>query len=455
MLFNHSTSQCRNQGGNSLVKNNNPARRAMKNFKHLFSTSVLILSVFLCGQAYALGCVNWAPETFVPATNAQGQKLPDYGLYWFKTDGSTVPQESVMKACDYADPKCRQQEQGYFDPKKPTLIFIHGWQPNTVKNKDRLDFCYQYQTSETTESPVYNTLAPWKDYNVAIFYWNQFADELTPVIGPEEGVVSAEAKIYSTNGSRGMEWKYLDNTGALHTCVAGDNTCVTPTKDIVDLAFDAYQTALPKFYHQEIRIAGQSLGAQVAIQLTAKIMQQPLLPQPGRLVLMDPFFAPDGKFTAQNQLPYSVAQYNSDTVTAILTMYHQRHPLSQLSFPIEVYRTSTVSFPPTGTPAWDLMSKVAYVRLYPDFIKGLSGTPLKAAEHMSSSYLYFYSKAITPKNNPADFNTFHIDAASSDADVSALMTYHRYQWVNVLDKSYARTWLSEFTNLEPLDPAKR
>lgn len=413
----------------------------MRIFKHLFSTIVLF---FIATQAFAAGCVNWASGTFVPNTNAIGQKLPDYGLYWFKSDGSGNLQQSVKKACDYADPKCRIQEIGYFDPKKPTIIFIHGWQPNTVGGQKRFDFCYQYQTGPDSQSPVYNTLTAWGDYNVAVFYWNQFADE-AQLISPEESLVAAEAKIYTTQGSRGMEWKYLDRFGIVQTCRNGDPTCVMPQEDILDLAFDAYKQAMPADYHQEIRIAGQSLGAQVAIQLTDKIMQNPSLAQPSRLVLLDPYFSSNGKFISENELPYSVAQYNSETVADILKTYQDTHT-GQAAFPIEVYRTSMVSYPPLGDEAQSLMNQASYIRLYPIFIKGLTGVKLLTAQHNSSIYLYFYSKAITPKE-PLDFNGFHIDAESSDADVSRLMGQQRYQEINRPDDTYTNTWLSKFTNI--------
>ncbi|PHQ80862.1 MAG: hypothetical protein COB66_03720 [Coxiella sp. (in: Bacteria)] len=93
------------------------------------------------------------------------------------------------------------QLTGYFDPKKPTIIFFHGWQPDTVKNKSRFDLCYMYKQANGQSSPRYNTLQYWKGWNVGVFYWNQFADEAN--------VVDAEAKIYSAHGIMSMRWAYL------------------------------------------------------------------------------------------------------------------------------------------------------------------------------------------------------------------------------------------------------
>ncbi len=429
-----------------LVNNNNKPM-IQKKLKQLFITSVLSLLVF-SSHIFAAGCVNWSQNTFVPNTNLQGQKLPSYGLYWFKADGSASLEQSTMKACNYGDKACQQKElaSGYFDPNKPTIIFIHGWQPSTVNVKNRFDFCYKYKTAKNTYSPTLNVLQSWKGYNVAVFYWNQFADD---------NLYAAEAKVYTTHGVHGMQWKYLDKAGVEHTCKSGDSSCVTPNESITDLAFDAYKKSLPKVYNKELRITGQSLGAQVAIQLTKKIMQHPLLPQPTRLVLMDPYFSEDGVFTAENNLPYSVAQYNSSAVTDILALYKHHHALKNVAFPISMYRTSVMSFAPTGNPNWNLIQQVAYMRIYPVYLKAAKGLALKTAQHISSIYLYFYSKQFVPQASQ-DVSTVHIDAASTHSQVMQLMQQRRYQVVNKLaDPTYQKTWLSKFTNVVPSDPMKR
>lgn len=382
-------------------------------------TFTYVIALFFSTQIFALHCVKWPQGVFVPNVNAQGQKLPDYGIYWFKADGSTVPQESVMKACNYADAKCRIAEKNYFDPNKPTIIFIHGWVPFSVKTKGRIDFCYQYTLAKDAKSPVYNTLAQWKGYNVGIFYWNQFADEFQWIF-PEKAITEVEGKIYGVHGAHFMQWKYLDKDGNEHTCSSEDKDCLTPKKSIIDLAFDSYQQALPKDYHQPIRITGQSLGTQVAIQLTAKIMQNPTLPQPTVLILMDPFFSPNGRFAKENNLPDSVAEYNSSTVSYIRQLYHQQHPNSETKFPIIVYRTSNLSFPPLGDPAVNLMNQVDYHRVYPLFLDGLSGLALSGAQHYSSAFIYFATQGQLPSTENISLSEF--PNANHTLDLNKRMT---------------------------------
>jgi len=65
-----------------------------------------------------------------------------------------------------------------------------------------------------------DTAAGWINagWNVGIFVWNQFSDETTGVSGawfgdgpPPQGVLDAEAKIWTANGPRGMRWRDWDD----------------------------------------------------------------------------------------------------------------------------------------------------------------------------------------------------------------------------------------------------
>jgi hypothetical protein len=228
---------------------------------------------------------------------------------------------------------------------------------------------------------------------------------------------------------------------------------VHPKESITALAFDAYKKALPLNYHNELRITGQSLGAQVAIQLTDRILHDPLIAQPTRLALMDPYFGVNGLYTVQNNLPYSVADYNVNTVNDIEAIYAKRH--KNQTFPIAVYRTSIVSMAPTGNPNWNLMDKVAYTRLYPVYIKDANSADKLVQQHKASTFLYFSSMAFTPVNS-SDPNAQHIDARATDAQVVSMMQQKRYQVIDVIDKTaFQVMWLSKFTNKQPLNPDRR
>jgi hypothetical protein len=416
----------------------------MKNYFKIMGL-VTISSLIAITHVFAGNCVQWNSSTFQPQANMFGQIKADYGVYWLKNAGTNS--ESATPACrsSLGKQQCMQklESAGYFDPKKPTIFFIHGWQPVTVKNKNRFDLCYRYKQADGSESPTYNTLQYWKGWNVAVFYWNQFADE--------DNVLSAESKIYSTQGINGMRWAYLDKSGQLQHCNRYTSSCIMPHKgfkqeDILDLAYDAYQNAFPSDYHPEkLRIAGQSLGTQVAIQLSDLVLHNKSLPQPTRVALMDPYFSPDNMGTKLQHLPQSVANYNQQKVEDI----EKTNP----KLPITVYRTSEVSFAPTGNPAPALMNDVAFMRLYPGFLSGQGGA-LQGELHQSSIYIYFESMKALPDDNPQVLLSNYVNAASPNQSALQLMHQKRYQLSNDASKQFDDTNKYIFTNTQPINPPK-
>ena len=201
-----------------------------------------------------------------------------YGLYWFGKDNAN--QKFVSGE---ANP--------YFDLARPTLIFAHGWQPFISNNLPTFDF------------DGVDIAAGWIDagWNVGIFVWNQFSDETTGVTGawfgdgpPPQGVLDAEAKIWSANGPQGMRWRDWDNY------LGGGYTVPLPgTPSAGELFYETYVAALPETYTQTIRIAGHSLGNQMAVRLT-KLVDEGITAnevavglRPTRVALLDPYWSPD------------------------------------------------------------------------------------------------------------------------------------------------------------------
>ncbi len=411
------------------------------------SQNVLLIVSFLFAitNAFAGNCVSWNNNAFQPKANMFGQIKADYGIYWLKNSGNNS--ESAAPACrsNIGKAQCLQhlKATGYFDPNKPTIIFIHGWQPDTIKNKNRFDLCYRYKQADGSNSPLYNTQSKWQGWNVGVFYWNQFADETN--------VLSAEAKIYSSKSLNGMRWAYLDSSGQLQYCNRFVSSCIMPKQgfhyqDVLELAYNAYQNALPADYHPaQLRISGQSLGTQIAIQLTDLILHNKALPQPTRLALMDPYFSPDGLENKLQHLPISVADYNEQKIKEI----EQIDP----TLPIAVYRTSQVSFAPTGNPAPDLMRQIAFMRLYPQFLTG-EGDALQAQLHESSIFLYFESMQSPPNDAPGSHSAHYVNAAATNTEVLHLMHKQRYQVLNSASYHFDETDKDIFAKGIPIAPAE-
>jgi hypothetical protein len=405
----------------------------------IFSATLLLSNIAASAQ-----CIQWPSSTFQPTPNPKTQTVaPAYGIYWFKSDGShqtakraftppnlakqfangkmnTLPKHLTIQQAKQAYIK-QLEQAGYFDPKKPTLLFIHGDQATFTKQRKRIDFCYSYPLSNGKQLNTVATNQGWHNWNVGVFYWNQFADDVQgkSLADFVKAVTYPEMKIYSSRNRAGMRWSYLDKKGQLRFCDQGMKHC-TPlprnkygeTLSVSDLAWLAYKNAIPNNYHQPIRIAGQSLGAQVAIQLTHRVTTHPKTPQPSQLVLLDPYFTPrihhiliDGHHSD------SVAHYNYKTMQDTL----KRNP--KLAFTI--YRTTHLSTFPAGARNKALEKQAAYLRVCPAYLKNVKKKAQIVIEHLSAAYIYFHSMDLP---TPADF----VSANTPLHKVHNLMQQRRY-----------------------------
>lgn len=414
--------------------------------KFLFGLVVFSFTLSAAAVAPPLGCINWGekdPHFFEPAGNVNNQISPDVGLYWLKYDPDTdseeyhraytpndyLPYFSNGQANTAPNPADDQgvaraiynetQLKGFYDPKKPTIILFHGWQPDSTSLKHRIDLCYRYPNGTNSYSKTYNTLQYWKDWNVAVFYWNQFADE-----SHDKDV---EAKLYSSTINQHMRWTYLipgdPNT---HYCTVEDSHCFMPldskghVKTIADLAYEAVINAIPAVSpNTEFRITGQSFGAQLAILVTDRLLKTTTgSVKPTRLVLLDPYFT---RGALENQ-PDSETVVNQ--INQIVT------DIESQGLPISEYRTSQLSDFPLGDQNLWLMNHVAYERLYPKYLSGISGVDLLAEEHRAAIYLYFQSRRALPywsQTNWQDWGHSYINAQATDAQLKALTHFKRVQ----------------------------
>lgn len=196
----------------------------------------------------------------------------DYGLYFFgkgNTCAKFIPGE----------------KNPYYDPKKPTMVYVHGWQQDTTTVSFRESFQFDPQT---------NMGDAWiaDGWNIAIFYWNQFADEGGPP------PVDAEAKVWSASGPKFMRWRARDGSYRWEP---------NNLKSAGELFFDAYTAALKDNTSGNIRVVGHSLGNQMAVRLTKLVSDaitagkigKHLLPK--RVALLDPYYSEGEKSYLKGQ----------------------------------------------------------------------------------------------------------------------------------------------------------
>lgn len=223
-----------------------------------------------------ISLVLLASVLFLPFAAHATEDTLDYGLYWFDGNNKSV------KAVE-ADGTVNNVPLKFYDPSKPTIIHFHGWQPGSATRGDgydREDFRFVWGDEDVITS------TSWKDkgWNIAYFYWDQFADE--------SEVKDAEAKMWSANGPRGMRYRLSDGSYS---------TQHSPDKSVGDIAFEQLTAALADNTSHYVRLSGHSLGNQLATIVAGKISDAIYAGDAGvnvmvdRLELLDPFFSKDGK----------------------------------------------------------------------------------------------------------------------------------------------------------------
>jgi len=300
----------------------------------------------------------------------------DYGFYWFTVnDQRTDAVNSGGSAISVSTT--------YYDPTKPTVFYFHGWQKGTsAQNYSRETFTY---IDPTTKASV-DTIAKWKadGWNVAIFYWNQFADE--------EQVKDAEAKIWSVSGPQGMRYRLSDGTF---------KTTLSPTKSVSDLAYSEYLTIMANYKGTEIRFAGHSLGSQLATNLAKKVSDYVATDStkaflmPKRLELLDPFWSKDGKsylgdkygstYTTCNGTADGKLDWNAEVVRCYVYNMIAKNGLA-----VTWYKTSAIFDLWVGDQNTPMESIVAFQNPASYWLNSTDQTN----KHVWARHLYFWSKTV-------------------------------------------------------------
>lgn len=270
----------------------------------------------------------------------------DYGLYWFGPDGQH--QKAVA-----------HEPNAYFNPYAPTVIYIHGWEVGETRRQYREIFDYGF-----IGGPRENLANAWlsQGWNVGVFYWNQFSDEISPAM--------AEAKVWTHRSLSRMRWRDLE--GSLHE---------GPDKSATDLFVESYASAMQDYQGPHIRIVGHSFGSQMAIVGSRKILdaiQQQTLPPhllPHRLALLDPAYMGGQRAFLGNKTTSQAAYAHAQALIAEDVV-------------METYRTSTLMwFTPITDMAMPLLSMTAYADVPTSYIAPWDFQK----KHIASIWHYFWS----------------------------------------------------------------
>jgi uncharacterized protein YjdB len=292
----------------------------------------------------------------LPRPSGPGEK-PVYGLVWYGPYSAAQP----------AKPG---QPNPYYDPAKPTIIFVHGWLPDQAGAPPT--FQYTAVDAEGNLLLGTNLADAWLDdgWNVGFFYWTSFADENV--------VTAAENKIWTADSLLGMRWRSAD--GTYH--VDG-----TPGVSASVLFYRTYKSVLADYEGETIRLAGHSLGNQMAVALTTQILDgiargeigENLRPQ--RIALLDPYWSLEEK----------------DFLGGVNTGTAVRQAITEQIIPagivVEWYRSSLLSLgEPVSDANEDLRPLTAYTRLFPNFCPVTD----QVCRHDAAWQLYFLSYGDPP-----------------------------------------------------------
>lgn len=203
----------------------------------------------------------------------------DQGIYWFGPNN---------RAQKYR----RGEPMRFFDPNKPTLLYVHGWQrgaicPDDPSRPKPWRETFNYLRNDPDAGVDVDLADAWiaRGYNVGIFYWDRFADDAADSFIPDPRPV--EEKIWQADGTLGMRWKKDDCTY---------ETVDVPSVNAGELFANAYFQAM-QGATRGVHIAGHSLGAQMAVRLLSIVRERvragraPRYLMPTRLTLMDPYWS--------------------------------------------------------------------------------------------------------------------------------------------------------------------
>jgi hypothetical protein len=292
---------------------------------------------------FFVGC----PKPQLPAS--AGQELfcsLDYGLYWFGPEDQAARYDPSVK-------------NPYYDASKPTVIYVHGWEPGTTTKGFRETFRFEKGGAGATKDW---TSANW---NIGIFYWNQFSDETN--------VWDAEAKIWTSESDVKMRWRdckgRYQNEGA-------------PTESAAELLV-ASLMALPR--EAPLRLVGHSLGNQMVTRaswlLLEKINRRELSAEklPARIALLDPYWS-------KGEKKYLGGETNGARV------FQYAKALAAQGVGLELYRSSDLVSMGFGAVNEPLRQLAAYVELSPGYVWKVD----QGARHVAARDWYFLSQRTTP-----------------------------------------------------------
>ena len=217
-----------------------------------------------------------------------------------------------------------------FDPQKNTLLYVHGYERGTTCRGFRETMDTPTGVDFDNTYPVLQTGNLWLDqeYNICIFYWNQFSDE------PD--IEDCEKKIYTKGPHRCARKSSNSHCGSGPETVSFHMYGTSTTPSISRQLCKEYNTYFdPQRYQGKVLMCGHSMGGQLVIEAARELLQldnNNRLNSSGqngnsghvaqvfsltKLVVLDPFFSSGTK----PFISTTTAQRATDTLKQIATQH--------------------------------------------------------------------------------------------------------------------------------------
>lgn len=200
---------------------------------------------------------------------ADGVVFPvlDWGIWFYGDEGRL---KKFRKGGDF---------DGYYDPAKPSVLFIHGLRQGAASNDLRQDFVFSRLEGnpQTGQNEIVDEDLPalWrsKGFNFVVFNWTQFADE--------NSLRLVEDKIWQADRVR---WRDPLGRTISENFPSGRN--------IGDLIYESFLNWNPG---SSVRIVGHGVGAQLAVELANRLSAANRTGKIQRLVLLNPYWSRESK----------------------------------------------------------------------------------------------------------------------------------------------------------------
>lgn len=278
---------------------------------------------------------------------------------------------------DVEQDKAIPVSHSYFNPSNPTIIHIHGWSMNAISKQDFFSYNFDSHSSKT-----FNALDIWKNpnnnidranWNMLNFDWTEFADETLPT--------SAERKMHSADD---LTYKVKTASGVRDVSVPKSSRYNIPMAKLAARAICKFLEQHPG-YSKQIRLVGNSLGAQMCILITKEISDLVRsrtfdVKVPNRIELLDPFWS-------QGSKDYISGKWTGELARSHVNTLKKRHRKIAISRQISsTFATTTLA----GDANHDLNKVIALIWQRFHWLNALDefNKHILVDEHYFESYKY-------------------------------------------------------------------